>query len=225
VVSPRDANGLFSQDKQRPRAATHMNHRAMIVRVYFFVWKRSTMTQTVSRLSEQRAYLRSIKEHLEIPPLDDRPSFDDCTSSERQAVEVLEQSIRNNAGKTAIERMYERYSKKQLKRILGDPKVLVTFDDVGPGYKLLPDGVIPTIPSWQLPLRDAYIQYSKALSPEGYEEFHEACFWFLASTVAAHRIYAEFSDEIYTPLYFANEPCTNSQEIQSRTCTTDKEVA
>jgi hypothetical protein len=98
---------------------------------------------------------------------------------------------------------WHKEKKKQLRRILGDPKVSVTFDDVGPGYKPLPDGVIPSLPAFQLPIRDAYIQYSKALSPEGYEEFHEACFWFLLSTIAAHRVYAEFSREIYTPLYFA----------------------
>jgi len=163
------------------------------------------MTQTAPRLSEQRAYLLKVKEHLEIPPLDDRPSFDDCTSGERQAVEVIEQAVRNNAGKTAIERMYERYGKKQLKRLLGDPTVKVAPDlgDVGFAYKPLPDGILPAIPAWKLPVRDAYIQYSKVLSPEGYEEFHEACFWFLASTIAAHRVYAEFVDDIYTPLYFA----------------------
>lgn len=54
-----------------------------------------------------------------------------------------------------------------------------------------------------LPLRDEYRSYSRLLSPEGYEGFHDAAFWMLLSTIAARRIYADYSDRQYTPLYIA----------------------
>ena len=50
---------------------------------------------------------------------------------------------------------------------------------------------------------DAYIEYSRQMSPEGYEHFHEACGIWLLSTVAARRIHFSLGEsQEYTPLYF-----------------------
>ncbi len=54
-----------------------------------------------------------------------------------------------------------------------------------------------------LPLREEYKAYSRLLSPEGYEGFHDACFWWVLSTIAGRRIYADFVEQQYTPLYIA----------------------
>ncbi len=50
---------------------------------------------------------------------------------------------------------------------------------------------------------DAYIEYSRYMSPEGYEHFHEACGIWILSAVAARRIYFSLGESAeYTPLYF-----------------------
>jgi hypothetical protein len=62
----------------------------------------------------------------------------------------------------------------------------------------LPEGV--TLPPVTYPLRDAYVQYSRAVSPEGYEDFHHTCFWAMCSKVAARRVAVNLSRIQYTPL-------------------------
>src|SRR5579885_2674898 len=52
-----------------------------------------------------------------------------------------------------------------------------------------------------LPIRETYKEYSRLLSPEGYEGFHDACWWWLLSTIAARRVYADFTEKLYTSLY------------------------
>lgn len=52
-----------------------------------------------------------------------------------------------------------------------------------------------------LPIRDDYKSYSRQLSPEGYEGFHDGAFWILLSTIAARRCYADFGKPIYPSLY------------------------
>ncbi len=50
------------------------------------------------------------------------------------------------------------------------------------------------------PLKDVYMQYSKRISPEGYEDFHSTCFWVLLSTIAARRIAVNLAQRIYTAI-------------------------
>ncbi len=69
-----------------------------------------------------------------------------------------------------------------------------------------------------LPLRDEYKAYSRLLSPEGYEGFHDACFWWLLSTIAARRVYADFVKAQYTPLYIALAARTS---LYAKTTTAD----
>jgi hypothetical protein len=47
---------------------------------------------------------------------------------------------------------------------------------------------------------DEYVKYSKLVSPEGYEDFHEACGLWVLSTVAGRRIKIPFTRKQYTPL-------------------------
>jgi hypothetical protein len=47
---------------------------------------------------------------------------------------------------------------------------------------------------------DQYIEYSRQVSPEGYEDFHEACGLWILSTVAGRRIKIPFTKKQYTPL-------------------------
>lgn len=67
----------------------------------------------------------------------------------------------------------------------------------------LPEHVkfLPEVSKGACPLRDEYIKYSEQISPEGYHDFHDGSFWFMLSTIAARRIYADFSKSLFTPLY------------------------
>jgi Protein of unknown function (DUF3987) len=47
---------------------------------------------------------------------------------------------------------------------------------------------------------DNYIEYSREISPEGYEDFHEACGLWLLSTIAGRRVKIPFRRGQYTPL-------------------------
>ncbi len=62
-----------------------------------------------------------------------------------------------------------------------------------------PSGIVSSL----LPIRQEYQAYSKLLSPEGYEGFHDACFWGMLSMIAARRVYADLTERQYTPLYIA----------------------
>jgi hypothetical protein len=73
-------------------------------------------------------------------------------------------------------------------------------------YAPLPEGLIPAIslePTGVVALMASYVAYSKELSPEGYEDFHELCFWGLLSIVAARRVCIEFRGKVSTSLYLA----------------------
>ncbi len=67
----------------------------------------------------------------------------------------------------------------------------------------LPDGIAfsPETSRGACPLREDYVRYSESVSPEGYHEFHDGAWWSMLSTIAARRIYSDFSTPLYTPLY------------------------
>ncbi len=69
----------------------------------------------------------------------------------------------------------------------------------------LPDSVkLPShMSDGACPWLDDYISYSRVVSPEGYEHFHEACGIWLLSTVAGRRVKIPFSRKQYTPLMIA----------------------
>lgn len=63
----------------------------------------------------------------------------------------------------------------------------------------LQTGLLPQVSRWL----HSYVQYSRQVSPEGYEDFHLACGLWVASTIAARRIYVPLAEPVYTPLYIA----------------------
>jgi hypothetical protein len=69
----------------------------------------------------------------------------------------------------------------------------------------LPDGVAfpPEVSQGACQWLDHYETYSKAVSPEGYDDFHVACGLWVLSTVAARRVYVPLSKRVYTPLAIA----------------------
>jgi hypothetical protein len=169
------------------------------------------VTTTAPRLTEQRAYLLRIKETRIVPPLDDRPSFDDCSPAERKAVSLLETMISNGqAPDSVIEKRYEEFSKKQLKRLLAEektrteaPEVEVTEDEsiVPP----LPAGVAlpPDLSKGACRWIDEYIAHSQKWSPRSFANFHEACGWSMLSTIAKRRVVLHLGLPRYTPLFIA----------------------
>lgn len=72
-------------------------------------------------------------------------------------------------------------------------------------FPALPDSVKlpPHLSAGACPWLDDYISYSRVVSPEGYEDFHEACGIWLLSTVAGRRVKIPFSRKQYTPLMIA----------------------
>ncbi len=89
-----------------------------------------------------------------------------------------------------------------------DREVPPTLRIVGPSEQQT-DSDFPTLPEIaQLPeglsqgacrWLEEYVQYSKQVSPEGYEQFHEACGLWILSTIAARRIKIPLNKQ-YTPL-------------------------
>jgi Protein of unknown function (DUF3987)/Bacterial regulatory protein, arsR family len=71
-------------------------------------------------------------------------------------------------------------------------------------YTPLPQGIIPQVllePTGIVSLMASYVAYSKEVSPEGYEDFHELCFWGVLSILAARRICIAFRGKVYPSLY------------------------
>jgi len=78
-------------------------------------------------------------------------------------------------------------------------------EDPDPRYPPLPEEarLAPGLSVGACKWLDEYVEYSRQVSPEGYEDFHEACGLWLLSTVAGRRIKIPFSRKQYTPLMIA----------------------
>lgn len=74
----------------------------------------------------------------------------------------------------------------------GDPLVMPTLPEIA---QLSPD-----LSKGACQWLDTYISYSKAVSPESYEDFHESCGVWLLSTIAGRRLKIPFRRRQYTPL-------------------------
>ncbi|MEO8956221.1 MAG: hypothetical protein ABI465_16840, partial [Ktedonobacteraceae bacterium] len=83
----------------------------------------------------------------------------------------------------------------------GQESVTQEDDDV-PLYPLLPESarLAEQLARSASPTLERYVEYSKQVSPEGYEYFHEGCFLWLLSTIGARRIRIPLGDDGYTPL-------------------------
>ena len=75
----------------------------------------------------------------------------------------------------------------------------------GVNYPALPENayIASELATGACPWLDEYIRYSRQVSPEGYEDFHEACGLWILATVAGRRIKIPFSRKQYTPLMIA----------------------
>jgi hypothetical protein len=169
------------------------------------------MTQTEnthqSRLSEQQAYVQALRTRGAVPSDQIRPSFGDLEPTIRLLEEVAEKS-KGNVG--AIERTVTTLQK-------ANPALAALLDTHAPEPATtevtdrafhvppLPEGIAfaPEVSRGASPWLDLYEHYSRAVSPEGYDDFHLACGLWVLSTVAARRVYVSLSKRIYTPLAIA----------------------
>ena len=88
-----------------------------------------------------------------------------------------------------------------LKKLLSDTFDLPDFVSIDVFPPLPESAYLPPEASQNVsPCLDTYIAYSKRYSPEGHEHFHEACFLWALSTVAARRVRFPLGDDGYTPL-------------------------
>ncbi|HYU75227.1 MAG TPA: DUF3987 domain-containing protein, partial [Ktedonobacteraceae bacterium] len=73
------------------------------------------------------------------------------------------------------------------------------------------DSIVPALPeaitalleqdgSDACPEKAVYTRFSMQVSPEGYEEFHDTCWYFTLSTIAGHRIKVDLSTPQYSQL-------------------------
>lgn len=157
------------------------------------------MTQTASRLEEQRAFLLKIKNDLIVQS--DKPNFDDCTVNERKAVNLIVHNAETpGISPRAIANLFKKYD-KVLQRFLAEPEPKgdatekPTIPDL-PENARRPTGLLGKVSPWL----SMYIDYSREVSPEGYKDFHVACGLWVLSTVAARRIQVPLSDPVMTPL-------------------------
>ncbi len=168
------------------------------------------MTQTTNHhradLSAQRAYLETLRTDGIVSSDRTRPDFAELEPT----IQLIEDVARKSKGNVrAIDRTISTLLARipALAALLADqkqePTVEITRQEtlVPP----LPDGVAfaPEVSAGASRWLDLYEHYSRAMSPEGYDDFHLACGLWVLSTVAARRVYVPLSKRIYTPLAIA----------------------
>ncbi|HET8852741.1 MAG TPA: DUF3987 domain-containing protein [Ktedonobacteraceae bacterium] len=160
-----------------------------------------------ARISEQQAYVQALRTRGAKPSDQVRPSFGNLEPTIRLIEEVAEKS---NGHIGAIERTITTLQRTNpaLAALLeihrSDAKTTEVTErafQVPP----LPEGIAfaPEVSQGASPWLDLYEQYSREVSPEGYDDFHLACGLWVLSTVAARRVYVPLSKRIYTPLAIA----------------------
>jgi uncharacterized protein DUF3987 len=124
----------------------------------------------------------------------------------KDAASVMLRSVRRHKNNKALDdllkRRFDPQPKPEVKRDQEPEEEQAWTTE----YMPLPDGIIPHMrlqPTGVVSLMASYVAYSKELSPEGYEDFHELCFWGVLSIIAARRISIEFRGKAYTSLYLA----------------------
>ena len=165
----------------------------------------TTANDHLSTLSEQQAYLHALRTSGKLPSDQPRPSFgalehtinliEDVARRSNGNIRAIDRTIVALAGKnTALAALVEdKFSLPAMVEVLRNETLIPP----------LPGGVVfsPEASRGACPCRDDYINYSRLVSPEGYEGFHDGCFWWLLSTIAARRVYTDFTERQYTPLY------------------------
>ena len=166
------------------------------------------MTTTVaqSSLAEQRDYLQALQNGT-LPEC--RPIFDDRLD---EVIRLIEQIVTESRGnKRAIHNVIAALSRTNttLAQLAAgetakeDTQPLQVEGDTS-ATPPLPQGIATLLEqdvSDVCPEKDIYVRYSMQVSPEGYEEFHDTCWYFTLSTVAARRIKINLRTPLDTHFY------------------------
>ena len=165
------------------------------------------VNQHQGHLRAQQAYLQFLRTEGIVPSSQPRPDFDGLEAT----VQLIEDVARKSDGNVrAIDRTIMTLAGKvpALAALLdtqenGHTAVEVISDEIL--VPPLPDGVAfsPEVSQGACRWLDHYETYSRAVSPEGYDDFHVACGLWVLSTVAARRVYVPLSKRVYTPLAIA----------------------
>ncbi len=157
-----------------------------------------------ARLSEQQAYVQALRTHGAAPSDHMRPSFGNLEPTIRLIEDV---AARSNGNTLAIERTITTLQRTTpalaaLLEVHGSEPTTVVVTESESQIPLLPEGIAfaPEVSQGGSPWLGLYEQYSREVSPEGYDDFHLACGLWVLSTVAARRVYVPLSKRIYTPL-------------------------
>jgi len=158
-------------------------------------------------VAEQQAYVQALRINGAPPSDRMRPSFGDLEPTIRLIEEI---AAKSNGNIRAIERTIVT-----LQKTTPALAALLEAQQIDPGAEVitvsesqvppLPEGIAfaPEVSQGASPWLDLYEQYSREVSPEGYDDFHLACGLWVLSTVAARRVYVPLSKRIYTPLAIA----------------------
>ena len=168
------------------------------------------MTTTAVRgvFLEQREYLLALRDGT-LPA--DRPSFDESLDETIRMIEQVATESRGN--KRAIQNVIAALSRTNValaQLVAGE----TTQEDATANQTLTvpqEDSIAPALPeaiaalleqdgSDACPEKAVYIRFSMQVSPEGYEEFHDTCWYFTLSTIAGHRIKVDLSTPQYSQL-------------------------
>jgi hypothetical protein len=166
------------------------------------------MTQSTNQhragVSAQQAYLQLLRTEGSLQREHARPDFAELEPT----IQLIEDVARKSNGNVqAIDRTITTLAGKipTLAALLDihEPTIDVTRDEAL--LPPLPEGIVfpPEVSRGACPWLERYEAYSRAVSPEGYDDFHLACGLWVLSTVAARRVYVPLSKRVYTPLAIA----------------------
>jgi len=169
------------------------------------------MTETVNQhqasVSAQQAYLQALRTEGRLPSSQPRPPFGSLEPTIRLIEDVAAKSG-GNIREIEHTLMILQKTTPALAAILeapGSEASAVVVADYERPVPPLPEGIVfpPDVSQGSGQWLDLYEQYSSAVSPEGYDDFHLACGLWVLSTVAARRVYVPLSKRVYTPLAIA----------------------
>ncbi len=166
-----------------------------------------TTTVVASVFTEQRQYLQALQDGT-LPEY--RPPFDDRLD---ETIRLIEQAATESRGnKRAIQNVVAALSgiDAALARLIAGE---TAEEDITSQAITIPqdDSIVPALPeaitalleqdgSDACPEKAVYTRFSMQVSPEGYEEFHDTCWYFTLSTIAGHRIKVDLSTPQYSQL-------------------------
>lgn len=168
------------------------------------------MTQTQERPVVKLTPLGWIQEieKCQVPHEDQRPAFDD------EAIDDIIRALEKIARTGDLTRMKNKVnvykgSTPAFAELFKDPQTDTPLTSKIDESKVL----VPPLPievqlspeqsDGACPWIDDYVAFSKHWSPRSFGNFHEACGWWLLSTIAKRRVALDLGDQRYTPLLIA----------------------